>query len=173
VKTDLEAKTNVRGLYACGEVACTGVHGANRLASNSLLESLVFSARAASAAKEDLDIKVPAAMLRAKHQRKQMESEQLDHDVFRKSIRRIMWDKVGIVRSAEKLEAAVAYLQNYTDLQPVGRSDFELQNMLDLSAPMLEAALVRRESRGAHYRSDYPESDDDHWQRHITFKRNA
>ena len=84
-----------------------------------------------------------------------------------------MWDKVGIVRSAEKLEEAVAYLQNYTDLQPVGRSDFELQNMLDLSGPMVEAALLRQESRGAHYRSDYPKQDDDHWQRHITFKRSA
>lgn len=173
VKTDLEAKTNVRGLYACGEVACTGVHGANRLASNSLLESLVFSFRAASAARENLDIKLPAAALKIKHQRRQTESEQLDHDVFRKSIRKLMWDKVGIIRSAETLRGALAYLQNYTDLGPVSRSDFELQNMLDLSDPMIEAALLRQESRGAHYRSDYPKQDDDHWQRHITFKRNA
>jgi len=170
VKTNLRAETNVRGLYACGEVACTGVHGANRLASNSLLESLVFGVRAASAAAENVDTKLPATRLDIKRRRSRRGSKQEDLTEIRRTIRSLMWDKVGIIRNAEALQEALAYLQKHTEPQPTTRSGFELQNMLDLSRLMIDGALVRQESRGAHYRSDYPNRDDTHWQRHITFQ---
>jgi L-aspartate oxidase len=171
VKTTLKAETNVRGLYACGEVACTGVHGANRLASNSLLETIVFSVRAASTAVENMDAKLPAAGLKIKYQRKSERAEQPNLPEIRKSVRNLMWEKVGIVRSAETLQEALACLQEYADLQPTTRDAFELQNMLDLSHLIVDSALTRQESRGAHYRSDYPTRDDTHWGRHITFQR--
>jgi L-aspartate oxidase len=171
VKTNLRAETNVRGLYACGEVACTGVHGANRLASNSLLETFVFSVRAASAAAENVNIKLSPTKLKIKHRSKHRRSEQTNLAEIRKSIRSLMWEKVGIVRGAETLKEALAHLQKYTDLQPSTRSGFELQNMIDLSRFIIDGALARRESRGAHYRSDYPNRDDIHWHRHITFQR--
>ena len=171
VKTNLRAETNVRGLYACGEVACTGVHGANRLASNSLLETFVFSVRAASAAAENVNTKLPATKLKIKHRRKHRRSERANLAGIRESIRSLMWEKVGIIRSAEMLQEALDYLQKYTDLQPTTRSGFELQNMLALSRLITDGALVRQESRGAHYRSDYPNRDDLHWHRHITFRR--
>jgi len=171
VKTNLRAETNIRGLYACGEVACTGVHGANRLASNSLLETLVFSVRAASAAVESFDTRLPVTALKMKYRKKHDEAEQMDLSALRDSICNLMWDKVGIVRNAKMLQETLAYLQKYTDLQPTMRSGFELQNMLEISRLVADAALVRQESRGAHYRSDYPERDDVHWHRHITFQR--
>ena len=171
VKTNLQAETNIRGLYACGEVACTCVHGANRLASNSLLESLVFSVRAASAAAENLDIELPAAELKIKHRREGKGSEQVDLAKIRKSIRNLMWDNVGIIRNVEMLQEAHIYLQKHTDLQPTTRSDYELQNMLVLSRLITDGALIRQESRGAHYRFNYPDRDDVHWHRHITFQR--
>jgi L-aspartate oxidase len=171
VKTNLRAETNIRGLYACGEVACTGVHGANRLASNSLLETLVFSVRAASAAAEDINTKIPDVILRMKYGKEREEVAQPDMQAIRDSICNLMWDDVGIVRNAETLKDALARLPQYTDLRPAMRSGFELQNMLEVSLLVTDAALVRQESRGAHYRSDYPERDDVHWHKHITFQR--
>ncbi len=171
IKTNLRAETNIRGLYACGEVACTGVHGANRLASNSLLETLVFSVRAASAAAEDINTKIPDVILRMKYGKEREEVAKPDMQAIRDSICNLMWDDVGIVRNAETLKEALAHLPQYTDLRPAMRSGFELQNMLEVSLLVTDAALVRQESRGAHYRSDYPERDDVHWHKHITFQR--
>lgn len=173
IKTNLRAETNIRGLYACGEVACTGVHGANRLASNSLLETLVFSVRASAAAAESIDTKLPATALKMKYKKKHYEAEQMDLPALRDSICNLMWEKVGIIRNGEILQEALAYLQKYTDLQPTMRSGFELQNMLEISRLVADAAIVRQESRGAHYRSDYPERDDVRWHRHITFQKTA
>ena len=171
IKTNLRAETNIRGLYACGEVACTGVHGANRLASNSLLETLVFSVRAASAAAEDIDTKIPNVILRMKYVKERKGVVHPDMPAIRDSICNLMWDNVGIVRNAETLKEALARLQQYTDLRPAMRSGFELQNMLEVSLLVTDAALVRQESRGAHYRSDYPDRDDAHWHGHITFQK--
>jgi len=171
VKTNLKAETNVKGLYACGEVACTGVHGANRLASNSLLETLVFSVRAASAAVENMDFSSPKTVLRIKYEGKHSGSKPLDLPEIRNSIRNIMWEKVGIVRNAKTLQEALTHLKKHRYLQLVNRSDFEAKNMLDVSRLIADAALLRQESRGAHYRSDYKDQDDVRWNRHITFFR--
>jgi L-aspartate oxidase len=186
MRTNLRAETSVRGLYACGEVACTGVHGANRLASNSLLESLVFGVRAALTAAGDMDTKLPATVTRMKYRRKsiipahEVTSQPVrgngtpGHAVpaeIRRSIRNVMWEKVGIIRRAEMLEEAHVSLRKYSSLQPTIRSEFELQNMLILSRLIADSALLRQESRGAHYRSDYPNRDDTQWRRHLTFQR--
>jgi len=171
VKTNLNAETNIKGLYACGEVACTGVHGANRLASNSLLESLVFGVRATSSALENLNIKVPESVFKIKYQRKNDISENIDHFKIRESIQETMWEKVGIVRYADQLKEAITFFDQYTDLYPTARSSFEAQNMLDIARLIADGALIRQESRGAHYRSDFPALDDENWHRHITFTR--
>jgi L-aspartate oxidase len=173
IKTNLQAETNIRGLYACGEAACTSVHGANRLASNSLLEGLVFGVRAAFAAVSDIETKIPAAVFKMKHRMRPMKSEQIDADIVRELIQDLMWEEVGIIRDGEMLQHALDSLTEYTNLpdpQPATRNDFELQNMLDLAGLIAKGALIRQESRGAHYRSDYPYRDDSKWHRHITFK---
>jgi len=170
VKTNINAETNVEGLYACGEVACTGVHGANRLASNSLLESLVFGVRAAlSAARNKYNI--PESLLKMKYARNA--TKKLSCDDLRKSVRDIMWDKVGIIRSEETLYKAFTFLNQHKYIQPESREEFELQNMLDISRLITEGALIRQESRGAHYRSDYPDRNDLEWDKNITFKRHS
>mgnify|MGYP000737142748 CR=1 FL=1 len=171
VKTNLNAETNIKGLYACGEVACTGVHGANRLASNSLLESLVFGVRAAKSAVNDIDIEIPNSVFSLKYKREENVSSNIDFNVFRASIKDTMWEKVGIIRNKEQLEEAIAFFDQYGDLNPKVRSNFEVQNMLDISKLIAESALIREESRGAHYRSDYPYQDNDNWNRHIIFAR--
>ena len=154
IRTDLSGRTSIAGLYAAGEVACTGVHGANRLASNSLLEGLVFGARAgATAANEAPDIVVSA------EPRDWDFGEAADwriDDGTRAEVKRIMWDKVGIVRDAPGLKAALAALEEIATRKLNTRS----WNFVTLARLVAEAALSRHESRGAHYRSDFPERDD-------------
>ena len=171
VKTNLRAETNVKGLYACGEVACIGVHGANRLASNSLLESLVFSVRAASSAAENASTEPHVLTHQIAHRRIGERSTQVDIAEIRESIRALMWEKAGIIRSDDTLQEALDQVRKYANLQPITRNGFELQNMLDFSRLIIEGSLVRQESRGAHYRSDCPNRDDNHWHRHITFRK--
>ncbi|MEK7396307.1 MAG: FAD-binding protein, partial [Candidatus Poribacteria bacterium] len=170
VKTNLNAETNVKGLYACGEVACTGVHGANRLASNSLLESLVFGVRSAKSAVKDIISEVPKSVFKVNHQRKSI-SANTDYQEFKESIQDVMWEKVGIIRNVEQLKEAIAFFDQYRDLNPKTRISFEVQNMLDISKLVAESAFIRQESRGAHYRSDYPLLDDENWNRHVIFSR--
>jgi len=172
VKTDVQAETNIRGLYACGEVACVGVHGANRLASNSLLETLVFSVRAAAGAVEYANSNPPVTVPRIRHQKKARTLEQAELVEIRRSLRNLMWEKVGIVRGQEELWEALTWVREREDLQLTTRNGLELQNMLHLSRIMIDGALIRKESRGAHYRSDYPHRDDVQWSRHVTFKKN-
>jgi L-aspartate oxidase len=171
VKTNLDAETNIKGLYACGEVACTGVHGANRLASNSLLESLVFGVRSAKSAVKDIISEVPKSVFKINHQRKEIISANIDYQAFKESIKDNMWEKVGIIRDAEQLKEAIAFFDQYIDLNPKTRISFEVQNMLDISKLIAESALIRQESRGAHYRSDYPLLDDENWNCHVIFTR--
>jgi L-aspartate oxidase len=170
VKTNLNAETNIKGLYACGEVACTGVHGANRLASNSLLESLVFGVRSAKSAVKNIISEVPKSVFKVKHQRKSI-SANTDYQEFKESIQDVMWEKVGIIRNVEHLKEAIAFFDQYIDLNPKARISFEVQNMLDISKLIAESAFIRQESRGAHYRSDYPLLDDENWNRHVIFTR--
>ncbi|RMG02489.1 MAG: L-aspartate oxidase [Nitrospirae bacterium] len=155
VMTDTNGRTSVEGLFAAGEVTCTGVHGANRLASNSLLEGLVFGARAGRAAleyatalkgiPEEVSVKEPP-----------VSTIEACNEV-RSLIRRLMWEKVGIIRCAESLGIARETLSQKRDILDrtyMTRQEVEVKNMLETSLLITEAALSRECSIGAHYRSD-------------------
>ena len=171
VRTNTWGETTIRGLYACGEVACTGVHGANRLASNSLLETVVFAKRIVQRCQEGAD---GAAMLSAES----IDLPQRAHEGVappdRASLQALMWDKVGIVRERDGLDAAVRRLSAWREAMApaLDRPSHELANMLLAGELMASAALIREESRGAHYRTDFPETREE-WRRHIVFRRQA
>jgi L-aspartate oxidase len=165
VRTDTFGRTSIAGLYAAGEVTCTGVHGANRLASNSLLEGLVFGARAgATAARE------AAATIESIEPRDWDIGEKADwriDDPTRAEVKRVLWHKVGIVRDEPTLKEAITELEAIA-ARPLNTRSW---NFVTLARLVAEAALTRRESRGAHYRSDYPERDDAGFQRHTLQQR--
>ncbi|HEY7913031.1 MAG TPA: L-aspartate oxidase [Blastocatellia bacterium] len=165
VRTDTHGRTSIAGLYAAGEVACTGVHGANRLASNSLLEGLVFGARAAEAAASAAAERVEAAEPRDWDFGEKADW-QID-DGTRAEVKRIMWSKVGIVRDEEGLKNALSALDDIAS-RPLNTRSW---NFVTLARLVAEAALARRESRGAHYRSDYPERDDANFAHHTLQQR--
>jgi L-aspartate oxidase len=169
VKTDLDGRTTIPGLYAAGEVACTGVHGANRLASNSLLEGLVFGARAGRAMRlavkrENRDVFAPAGRLDARR------------IVDARDIQSLMWRDVGLFRNRPGLEGALAALepawQKIDDALRSGAAfdadGCRTASIVTVGRLIARAALRRQESRGGHYREDYPVRDDIHWQRRIT-----
>jgi L-aspartate oxidase len=175
VYTDLWGRTTVPGLYASGEVASTGVHGANRLASNSLLEGLVFSDRVV----RDLDRyigtlgeEVLRLRLDLPHSG-QGADDAVNVGAVRATITRLMTEKVGVVRSAEGLrEAAVELRRLYSDLrlEDPGVPGFELLNLLTVATEVTKCALLREESRGVHLRDDFTERDDERWRRHTTLR---
>jgi L-aspartate oxidase len=165
IRTDTFGRTSIPGLYAAGEVACTGVHGANRLASNSLLEGLVFGARAADAALGEAPARVEPGEPRDWDYG--FEADWRIDDGTRAEVKRIMWEKVGIVREQQGLEAALISLEQVASRQLNTRS----WNFVTLARLVTQAALGRRESRGAHYRSDYPERDDKSFRQHTLQKR--
>jgi len=150
VRTDLDGRTSLPGLYAAGEVACTGAHGANRLASNSLLEGVVFGARAGVA-------------MRALEQSPSHADSEIPPCLFpsmaEETLRRLAWQACGIIRRGDALQAACQRLSSTEMLlNPAARrQDFELRNMHAVAHLIARCALARRESRGAHFRSDYPE----------------
>jgi L-aspartate oxidase len=179
VQTDLDGRTSVAGLFAAGEVACTGVHGANRLASNSLLEGLVFGARAGRAMANESS---------------RRSTESSDSDNARApsastvwslpsdaAIQALMWRHVGLFRDRQGLEAAL------TELEPAWRalegklqkgealqaSQWRTASLLTTARLIARAALRREESRGGHYRSDFPKRDDIHWKHRETEAREA
>ncbi len=161
VETDLYGRTNVPALYACGECAATGVHGANRLASNSLLEGLVFGRRVAQAI--DLDALAAAMPVPLTHEVERPERGELDLADVRSSLRSAMWRNVGIERSSTKLSDMLEmfafwgrYAFDSVFDEPMG---WETQNMLTSARLMVLAALARNESRGTHTRLDRPTTD--------------
>lgn len=149
VETDLNGRTALPRLFAAGEVACTGVHGANRLASNSLLEGVVFGARAGEAMK-DLD-SAPCAGVTPLPERFPAISE------FH--LRSITWEYCGITRTGERLTKALDLLRSIPQesRQQPTRADYEVRSLHQVALLIAESALLRRESRGGHFRSDYPE----------------
>src|SRR5213594_3807206 len=168
IKTDINGATSLPGLYAVGEVACTGMHGANRLASNSLLEGLVMAHRAAAAAVETRSArkqKVPLPEWKSGNVQDVDELVVIYHNWD--EIRRLMWDYVGIVRTDKRLQRASARLRNlqreirefYWNFK-VSVDLLELRNLAAIAALIVDSALCRKESRGLHYTLDYPNIDD-------------
>jgi len=160
VKTDLFGRTSIPGLYAAGEVACTGVHGANRLASNSLLEGLVFGARTGRAVIQDRPPDPPAcAGLTGIEQIRSIGMHEVPATVAEG--RRVMWEEVGIVRDARGLHRAIAAILTLErQLRPgvPTRAGLEARNLLFAGRLIAESALRREESRGSHYREDFPKT---------------
>jgi L-aspartate oxidase len=170
VATDTWGRTSIRGLFAVGEVACTGAHGANRLASNSLLESIVFSRRAVEALGQEWPAE--AASVRWNEQGLLAEIElETEADraapanalnvVDRVELQTLMWDNVGLARTESELLATRGELAKWRSADEANRlfTDWEDANLLLLSRAVTEAALAREESRGGHYRLDYPKTD--------------
>lgn len=187
VRTNSDTETNITGLFACGEVACTGVHGANRLASNSLLECLVFGVRAGNNAaayatsqtsKKPPDIPIQSCDIPES-------TDGFDEDTIfaiKGAIRETLWENVAIERDGEGLELTLLDLDeigaelgfcpsspDYLHTTDVGLC--EAVNMLNIAWLITKAASVRTESRGAHYRADFPDQDDKEWNCRITMTR--
>ncbi|NQT00231.1 MAG: FAD-binding protein, partial [Candidatus Omnitrophica bacterium] len=161
IKTDVNGKTNIPGLFAAGECASLGIHGANRLASNSLLDGLVFGRRAALAAKfEVLNSKFEInSKFQIPKEEREKDSELKDNELqrFKLIIKSNMWKGCGIVRSAESLSQAAKMIDTVADKlnsSPTSRDEIELKNLTQVAQLIIKAAKERRESRGAHFRSD-------------------
>ena len=153
VRTDIDGATTVRGLYACGEVACTGVHGANRLASNSLLEGLVFATRIGSRLAAGLpNPGEPAAAADA--------AWSLD-DAARPELQRAMTDGAGVLRNADGLAAVAKTLDVLGERRTadVGPEAWEATNLLSVATALTAAAARREETRGCHWREDFPATE--------------
>jgi L-aspartate oxidase len=176
IKTDVQAGTSIANLYACGEVASTGMHGANRLGSNSLLEGLVFGKIAGQYACENLkngasNIKHPLVKYHVPHS----DRSRLDTADVRNSLRALMWRNVGIIRKAQPLKEAqeiIKFWQRYVmDKVFDGPTGWECQNMLTVCLLMASAAELRKESRGVHFRGDFPDTDDGNYKKHFEIRR--
>ncbi|MEY9874053.1 L-aspartate oxidase [Streptacidiphilus sp. MAP12-33] len=172
VRTDLRGHTSVSGLYACGEAACTGVHGANRLASNSLLEGLVFAERIAA----DIIERDRLGKLAPRHEdtTRPVEVVPLLAAESRAEIQRVMTRGVGVLRSAESMSTAVEGLAALAEPTDPEKTEFsqvetwEATNLHLVASALAAAALLREETRGCHWREDAPDRDDVNWRRHLT-----
>ena len=181
VWTDTGGATSVPGLFAAGEVACTGVHGANRLASNSLLEGLVFGARVVEAAAEYTSHLRPehgasGAQDVAAGEAEGDRGEHLDMEKLFNLLRRLMWEKVGIIRSKQGLLSALAQLAKWEERlgdRCGTRRELEVRNMVAVGHLVATAALQREHSLGAHFRSDHPEEFASGWECHTRLHAEA
>lgn len=176
VRVNQQAATTLPRLWAAGEATSSGLHGANRLASNSLLEGLVYGARAgegaAAAALEEPDsfhatpLENPVGPT---------QSEPLDLDDIRNSLKTLMWVRAGVWREAagltEAAESITAWCRYVLTRQLASPAGWELQNLLQVADLMIRSARERKESRGVHLRNDYPNTDNENWQRLVTVKR--
>ncbi|HEX8738272.1 MAG TPA: L-aspartate oxidase [Pyrinomonadaceae bacterium] len=172
VRTDLHGRTTAAGLYAAGEVSCTGVHGANRLASNSLLEGLVFGARAGAAAFAD-NFKFQISNFKEENTEGQRTKDKGQNaegiaTAVKKRVKRVMWERVGILRDKDSLERAL------TEFEQISRANLSVssRNFVTLAMLVARAALWREESRGGHFRTDFPERVEN-WRVHSIQKIDA
>ncbi len=181
VTVDDSGRTSLPGLFAAGEVTSSGLHGANRLASNSLLEGLVYGARAGAAASAELlsadgadadAFRVPAISFPRGEVGEANGS--LDLADIRNSLRALMWRHVGVERTGESLHEALDTVEGWCRYvlprQFPDPQGWQLQNMLEVARLMIHAAIDRRETRGVHFRADHPETKDE-WRRHIAWLR--
>jgi L-aspartate oxidase len=181
VKTDLWGRTSLPGLYSAGETAATGVHGANRLASNSLLEGLVFGARAGQAMMKDapagkrqpgalpgVPAPLPGNSPAAQKEAAKANEKKSSACAMLTKIREIMWREVGIMRNGKELADAIKQFDGMElpKNEKQSRSGHELRNLHTLGLVMTRAALAREESRGSHYRSDFPYRNDEDFSKH-------
>ena len=170
IRTDVHGRTSLQRLYAAGEAACTGVHGANRLASNSLLEGLVFGARAAEAMTAESALPRSGAAISVEIV--PAPGEFLD---LREKLQHTLWEKAGLLRDAQGLHAGhqeVRSLQRETP-QQFSRALLELRNLQTIGTLIIQSALAREESRGAHYRNDFPKRDDANFAKHSVMRRSG
>jgi L-aspartate oxidase len=182
VTVDDAGRTSVRGLYAAGEVTSSGLHGANRLASNSLLEGLVYGARAGAAASADVlaqgvddEFRVPPIReARPPAENGGDAAAALDLADIRNSLRALMWRYVGVERTGDSLAEALQTVEGWCRyVLPQQFSDpqgWQLQNMLEVARLMICGAIDRVETRGVHFRSDHPQQDDA-WRAHVAWQR--
>lgn len=176
VTTDIQTRTNLPGLLACGEVACTGINGANRLASNSLLEGLVFGNRAGRLAAQrgaefgSIDHPPPLSHLMPQSPRTHLDVDDVLH-----SLRSVMSRNVAIERSADRLRETIEIIEFWSrylmDKVFDTPSEWEVQNILTVALCATTAATARCESRGVHYRTDFPQTDDRNWRAHVDLRR--
>lgn len=175
IKTTEYGETSIQNLLAFGECACTEVHGANRLASNSLLESVVFSSLGALKAKRLLKNEVKASKPRKEVKFHDVNGQELEN--LESELRKAMWNYVGIIRNEENLNLMLGKLRqlekriNGFNGNRVNVRFLELKNMATVSKLITKAAQIRKESRGTHYREDYPSTDDKNWLKHICLER--
>ena len=172
VKTNTWGETNISGLFAAGETACTGVHGANRLASNSMLEVVVFSKRIMERTTRGAKKVVPkvSPVAEVHHELSQRQAPKSTPTASFAALQKLLWDKVGVIRDREGLTEAADILAAWQKSlsPPTDRPSHELRNLVLTGRLMTEAALLRKESRGAHFRSDFPQNSPE-WRRHIVF----
>jgi L-aspartate oxidase len=172
IKTDLDGQTNLKGFYACGEVACTGVHGANRLASNSLLEGLVFGYRISQFLQQNFKPN--------KTFNKIIEPELNEYDQkkakliqIRKDLKNLMMEKAGIIRKETDLNNLLKWINSQKKyikkINFFNESLWELKNMLTVGYLISRASLIREESRGGHFRSDFSDRKENWDNKHIIF----
>jgi L-aspartate oxidase len=164
VASDLHGRSTLPGLYVAGEAACNGVHGANRLASNSLLEGLVFGARAAEAMESDAltsrwadegdSVRQETSPNATKLSRRSLDGQ------ARRSLQEHAWASLGLTRDEKGLRSFLSVLEGVHSASPRSRAEAELRNLVSVATSMTRCALFREESRGGHYRSDFPQTDD-------------
>ncbi|HEY0826936.1 MAG TPA: FAD-binding protein, partial [Bacilli bacterium] len=174
VKTDLHGETSIRRLFACGEVSATGVHGANRLASNSLSEAIVFGRRIIETIKKLKPLSKP---LRLSLQDTDLHRRAAPTQAIvekRLKLQKIMVRYVGLMRSLKGLEKGYEELKRQLPIYETSltkREEYEFVNLLTSAMLTTQAAMLRQESRGAHYREDFPEKNEKIWRKHILMNR--
>ena len=187
VGVDEHGRSSLPGLYAVGEASCTGLHGANRLGSNSLLEGLAFGARAGTDAGNRAKDEKVTFPLRLDHKVNASTKTELDITDVKSSLRSLMWRNVGIEREGDRLAETreiigfwTRYVMDKTftptpallaSTLTAATAGWEIQNMLTVCALITAGAYTRTESRGVHYRLDHPQRDDAHWRLHLLWKR--